>query len=175
MTLAVGLVLALPEIGVVTWKLYSPKLASAPCPGTGSRMPSHAPESDVNVIVSRVPSGVVITRLGGTEVSSPVKHSVRATNLCIVKAVSELPAATVTHGGGVSELLNRPAITEFGRYGLDGWVVAGRVVAGWVGLLDLGVTFWDGVPGGEVTDWVWVGDPEVAAEAGALVESDGAG
>ena len=170
MTLAVGLVLALPGIGVVTWKLYSPKLASAPCPGTGSRMPSHAPESDVNVIVSRVPSGVVITRLGGTEVSSPVKHSARATNLCIVKAVSELPAATVTHGGGTSELLNRPAITEFGRYGLDGWVVAG-----WVGLLDLGVTFWDGVPGAEVTDWVWLGDPEGAAESGSLVEIDGAG
>jgi hypothetical protein len=109
-------------------------------------------------------------RLGGTEVPSPVKHSARATNLWIVNTVSELPAATVTHGGGYRELANRPAIIEFGRYGLDGWVVAG-----WVGVPDLGVTCRDGVPDAEVTCWVWLGDPGVAAESGALVESDGAG
>lgn len=119
-------------------------------------------------------------RLGGTEVPSPVKHSARATNLWIVNTVSELPAATVTHSGGRSELLNRPAITEFGRYGLDGWVVcdwvvAGWVVAGWVGGPDLEITCWDGLPDAEVTGWVWLGDPGVAAESGAPVESDGAG
>ena len=141
-------------------------------------MPSHSPELDVNVVVSRMPSGVVTTRLGGTVVSSPVKQSARATNLSIVKTVSELPAATITHSGGCSELLNRPPITELGRYGLDDWGVGG-----WVRLLDLGVNFWDAVPGVfldevpgvEVVDWVWPGDLGVAVESGALVESDGAG
>jgi hypothetical protein len=87
--------------------------------------------------------------------------------------VSELPAATVIHGCGTSELLNRPAITEFGRYGREGW--EGWVVTDWVGFLDPAVAFWDRVPGAEVANWVWLGDPGAAAESGVLVESDGAG
>lgn len=70
--------------------------------------------------------------------------------------MSELPAATVTHGGGTSELWNTPAITEFGRYGLvAGWdEVPGVEAVDWVGpeLLDLGVTGWDEVPGVEAGD-----------------------
>ena len=154
----------------MTSKLYPPRLASGPCPGTEINMPSHSLESGVNFKVSRMPSGVVTTRLGGTEVSSPVKHSTCSTNLWIVKTVPELPAAILMHGCGTSELLNRPAITEFGRYGREGWVVAG-----WVGLRDREVTFWDGVPGAEVTDWGWLGDPGSAAECDVLAESDGAG
>lgn len=122
-------------------------------------------------------------RLGGTKVSSPVKQSARATNLWTVKTVLELPAATVTHGGGYSELLNRPAITEFGRYGLDDWDVAGWdevpgvVAVDWLGprLLDPGVTFWDEVPGVEAVDWVGPGDTGVAVESSAFAERDGAG
>jgi hypothetical protein len=95
-------------------------------------------------------------RRGGAKVSSPVKQSVRATNLWTVKTVSELPAATVTHGGGLSELLKRSPITEFGRYGLAaGWdEVPGVEAVDWVGpeLLDLGITGWDEVPGVEAVD-----------------------
>ena len=72
---AVGLVLELPGIGVMTSKLYLPKLASAPCPGTDIRMSPHSLPNPVNGIVSGTPFGGVITRFGGTEVSSPVKHS----------------------------------------------------------------------------------------------------
>ena len=177
MTPTVGLALALPGIGVVTWKLYSPKLASAPCPGTGIRTSAHTPESYVSVTVSRMPAGVVTRRLGGTKVSSPVKQSARATNLWSVKAVSELPAPTITHGGGFSELWNRPAITESGRYGLDDWDVGGRDEVPSVGaeLLDLRFTFWDEVPDVEAVDWVGPADVGVAAESGAFVERVGAG
>jgi hypothetical protein len=149
MTLGVGLALVVPGIGVVIWKLYLPKLASAPWPGTEKIGISSNPlERGVNVIVSWTPPGVVITRFDGTDVLSPEKHRSCLTNLWIIKTLPELPAAGVIHVGGCSELPNRPAITEFGRYGL--------------------------VPDVEVTGWDWFGDPEVAAELSALVESDGA-
>lgn len=91
--------------------------------------------------------------------------------------MSELPAPTVTQGGGYSELGNRPAITESGRYGLDDWDVAGwdEVPGVEAELLDPGVTFWDEVPGVEAVDWVEPADMGVAFESGALVERDGAG
>ena len=93
--------------------------------------------------------------------------------------MSELPAATVTHSGGYSELLNSSPTTEFGRYGLvAGWDVVPDVGAvGWVGpeLLDLEFTFWDVVPGVEAVDWVGPRDMGVAAESSAFAERDGAG
>jgi hypothetical protein len=107
--------LPVPGIAVLTWKVYSPRLASAPRPGTGRRKNSHSPGPGLcKGIVSRVPSGVVITMLGGMRVSSPVKHSGRSTNLWSVKTVSELPAATVPQVK-IRLLWNRPRNTEFGR------------------------------------------------------------
>jgi hypothetical protein len=112
----VGDALRLPVTAVaVTWKVYPPKLASAPCPGTGRSRYSHTPDPRLcKGIVSRVPSGVVTMMLGGTRVSSPVKHSPRSTNLWSVNAVSELPAVTVVQVK-IRLLWNRPRTTDFGR------------------------------------------------------------
>jgi len=185
-TPGVGLALAVPEIGVVTWKVYLPKLASAPCPGTEKIGISSNPlERGVNVVVCWAPPGVVITRVDGTDVLSPEKHRFSSTNLWIIKTFPELPAAGVIHVGGCNVLPKRPAITEFGRYGLAGWVEMldpvvtcgygepDAEVPPWPWLGDPVVTWGDDGPDVEVPPWAWLGDPGVAAESGAL-ESVGA-
>jgi hypothetical protein len=137
--------LPVPGIALVTWKVYSPKPASAPCPGTGRRTYSHPPGPSLcKAVVSVVPSGLVIAMLGGVRLSSPLKHKARSANLWSVKTVSELPAATVVHVK-IRLLWNRPANTEFGRYGLDGCVVVG---------------------------WVWPSGPGAVAEPAALPAPD---
>lgn len=102
---------------------------------------------------------------GDAGVSSPVKHSNRFANLSIVKTVSEVPPATVVHGT-TAEVWNKPRITEVGRCGLDGCVVAD-----WDWFSGPVVACRGRVPGVVVPWWVWDPGPALA-EPGVLADCD---
>lgn len=155
---------------VITRKVYWPKLASGPSPGTERTSQTHRsdPGLAVSVTNSRVPSGVVTTTLGAAETPSPVKQIFCLTSLLIVMTVPELPAATYVQVPR-NELWKNVETSEFGRAGLEA-VPAGLEAAA-AGVEAVAA----GLDGCTVTGEPWLPGPEVVGELGVVVEREGAG